>query len=466
MRLKQRHSLTLRLTLLFAIASTTVLLVLGYLIGYAVETHFEEQDIELLATKIAAVKPVLSSIQTSGDISRLAQQIDASTAGHQGMAVMIRGGDRESLFAGDATILFPQSLTDCTKSQCNKSGKSITWSQGDRPLRGIASTIPSTSSEVPPILMVVAMDISHHEHFMAQFRMTLWGFVAAAALLMGLLGWFSARRGLAPLLWIKNSLGEVSASSLGQRLPVEQLPAELADLGVTLNGMLSRLEEAFGRLSGFSSDIAHELRTPVSNLMTQTQVALSRARTADEYREILASNAEELDRMARMITDMLFLAKADNNLMLLNIENLSLAKEFQELHEFYDALLEENTVKLKITGDAIIRGDKLMLRRAFSNLLSNAIRHTTVGERVGAAIIQSDSSAISVEISNPGDIPSEHLPRLFERFYRVDLSRHREGDNSGLGLAITKSIIEAHHGKICAKSSNGIVRFIVQFPVA
>jgi two-component system heavy metal sensor histidine kinase CusS len=314
--------------------------------------------------------------------------------------------------------------------------------------------------------MVVAMDISHHEHFMAQFRMTLWGFVAAAALLMGLLGWFSARRGLAPLLWIKNSLGEVSASSLGQRLPVEQLPAELADLGVTLNGMLSRLEEAFGRLSGFSSDIAHELRTPVSNLMTQTQVALSRARTADEYREILASNAEELDRMARMITDMLFLAKADNNLMLLNIENLSLAKEFQELHEFYDALLEENTVKLKITGDAIIRGDKLMLRRAFSNLLSNAIRHTTVGERVGAAIIQSDSSAISVEISNPGDIPSEHLPRLFERFYRVDLSRHREGDNSGLGLAITKSIIEAHHGKICAKSSNGIVRFIVQFPVA
>lgn len=465
MRLKRRNSLTFRLTLLFATASTAVLLALGYLIGHAVEKHFEEQDVDFLASKIAAFRPVLSLIETDDDMSKLVRQIDESSAGHQGLAVRVIGGRGESLFAGDPTVALPPSLTDRSKPLHNKPGMSVTWIQGERTLRGIAAIVPTASSDMPPVLVAVAMDISHHEHFMAQFRMTLWGFVAVATALMGLLGWFSARRGLAPLSWMKSSLGEVSANSLGQRLPVEQLPSELADLGLALNRMLARLEGAFTRLSGFSSDIAHELRTPVSNLMTQTHVALSRSRAADEYREILASNAEELERMARMIADMLLLAKADNNLMLLQVERLLLAEEFLNLSEFYDALLEEKLVKLEITGDAEIRGDKLMLRRAFSNLLSNAIRHTSAGAKIVVAISHQDNSKVSVEISNPGDIPNQYLPHLFERFYRVDPSRHRDGNNAGLGLAITKSIVDAHYGTIRAESSDGVVRFVVQFPV-
>jgi two-component system heavy metal sensor histidine kinase CusS len=262
---------------------------------------------------------------------------------------------------------------------------------------------------------------------------------------------------------MKQDVAEISASRLDQRLSADRFPNELADLGATLNGMLSRLDNSFSRLSNFSSDIAHELRTPLTNLMTQTQVALSKARSTDEYQDILASNAEELERMARMIADMLFLAQSDNGLMLLQTGSVFLAQEFRELGEFYDALLEEKSITLNIVGEAEIQGDKLMLRRAFSNLLSNAIRHTPAGGKISVTITQPDDKVACVEICNPGDIPKEHLPHLFERFYRVDPSRHRDGESTGLGLAITRSILAAHHGAIEATSEQGKVRFKILF---
>jgi len=454
--------LTLRLTLLFVSASTVVLLALGYLIGNSVEKHFEEQDVELLVGKLEHVSHVLAQATSPAELNHLSQQLHDSSAGHQDLAVMATGADGTMLFASD-TVKFPPSLLNRNAGNANKPAIPTSWEQGDRNYRGIAAAVPASVKQWSPVWVAVAMETSHHQHFMTGFRITLWGFVAIAAVLMGLLGWVAARRGLAPLNNMKKSLAEVSASSLSQRLPADQLPAELADLGSTLNVMLSRLEDAFARLSGFSSDIAHELRTPVSNLMTQTQVALSRARTADEYHEILASNAEELERMARMISDMLFLAQADNGLILLSVEPVKLAKEFQQLSEFYEPLMDDKSIRISIVGDAEIMGDRLMLRRAFSNLLSNAIRHTPACGEIFIEIASAEASSVVVEVRNPGAIPKEHLPHLFERFYRVDPSRHREGESTGLGLAITQSVIAAHLGSIEAISVDGTVNFKVFF---
>lgn len=157
---------------------------------------------------------------------------------------------------------------------------------------------------------------------------------------------------------------------------------EMADLATTLNEMLRRLKEEFDRLSEFSSDLAHELRTPINNLMTQTQVTLSQARSSEEYQDILASNAEEYQRLARMVADMLFLAKADHGLILPSTERIAVHDEAQALFDFYEALAEEKQVRLQLIGTAEITGDRLMLRRALSNLLSNAIRYTPPGELV------------------------------------------------------------------------------------
>jgi two-component system heavy metal sensor histidine kinase CusS len=201
--------------------------------------------------------------------------------------------------------------------------------------------------------------------------------------------------------------------------------------------------------------------------MTQTQVALSRARSAEEYREVLYSNAEEYERLARMIADMLFLAKADNGLIMPRREKVDLAAEVRELFEFYDALAEDQGVRLELAGSGTVDGERLMIRRAISNLLSNAISHTPRNGCVCVLITCAEDGGVRLAVENPGDgIAAEHLPRVFDRFYRVDPSRQRSTDGAGLGLAITKSIVAAHAGTVRAFSSGGLTRFEISFPPA
>ncbi|MFH2083150.1 MAG: ATP-binding protein, partial [Pseudomonadota bacterium] len=188
------------------------------------------------------------------------------------------------------------------------------------------------------------------------------------------------------------------------------------------------------------------------------------ARNKDEYKEILYSSLEEYERMAQMVGDMLYLAQTDNRLIKPGVEKVNLATETQGLFDYFEAWAEERAVSLTQTGSATVSGDRLMLRRALSNLISNAIWHTPPGQTVRVLLEScADESTLSVE--NPGTkIPEEHLPRLFDRFYRVDPSRQRKGDGAGLGLAIVKSIVSAHGGSISVTSTNEATRFQITLP--
>ena len=282
---------------------------------------------------------------------------------------------------------------------------------------------------------------------------------------MAVLGWLAARRGLAPVYRLAAVTQRISATRMEDRLPLDSVPGELRELAGAFNAMLDRLEKSFRRLSDFSSDLAHEMRTPVSNLMTQAGVALSRARSSEEYREILYSSLEEYERLARMIADMLFLAKTDDGRLLPRREPVDLADETREVFEFFAALAEERGVALELVGRETIQGEALMIRRAISNLLSNAIRFTGRGGAVRVRISRTESGRVQLAVENPGsEIPPAHLPRLFDRFYRADQSRAKDSDGAGLGLAITKSIVEAHQGTIGATSSSAMTCFEITFP--
>lgn len=456
-------SLTLRLTLLFALASAFVLFLLGLLIGNAVERHFEEQDLEVLNGKMELVRHILERGQGSPSKEMLTRQLDDALTGHHGLIVAVHDQQGKTLYANDS-LVFPQILS--SNGATAKHDQAVKWNSHDgQPWRGVSSQLRLGTDADSRYTVAIATEITHHEHFMHAFRQTLWGFMSLATLAMGLLGWFVVRRGLLPLQDIKRQAAEITANRLHTRLPVEAIPHELADLAATLNGMLSRLEESFRRLSDFSSDLAHELRTPVSNLLTQTQVTLSKARSTEEYRDILASNSEEFERLSRTIADMLFLAKADNKQIIPNREAIDLAEEISDLLEYYDVLAEEKSIALSYTGSGQIFGDRLMMRRAVSNLLSNALRHTPNGGRVTVQFEEHGDGLTHIAVENTGcEIPEAHLPRLFDRFYRVDSSRQRTTENSGLGLAITRSIVLAHHGNVSVDSKDGKTRFTLSLP--
>jgi len=460
-RVKRSASLTLRLTLLFATASTVVLLLLGALIARAVEQHFEEQDLEVLSGKLELARHALEKVRSAEQMNAIAQLLDDSLVGHHGLAVVVKAPDGEILFATRAAD-FPQALLAREGEVLHP----LVWTSAQgTPMRGIAARVRTGLAAAPPAIVAVATDISHHQQFMRSFRVTLWSFVVLAALLTGFLGWIAVRRGLSPLRAIRREAEAITAQRLDSRLALAAVPAELADLVDALNAMLARLEASFRRLSDFSSDLAHELRTPVSNLLTQTQVTLARSRTVEDYRDVLASNVEEFERLSRMIADMLFIAKADEGQIIPSRTLIELAALADDLIEYFRLVADEQGVTLTRSGSGRIFGDPSMIRRAISNLLSNALRHTARGGRIEIAIAASTSGSVCIVVANSGEtIAASQLPRLFDRFYRADPSRSGEGTNFGLGLAIVKSIVEAHGGDVAVESAAGTTSFMLRLP--
>lgn len=459
-----RNSITFRLVLLFALTSTFIQLAVSAVIGYQVAAHFRELDSLSLAGKTALIRNFVSAVGDKAGLDELPRRLGAALLGHPGLTAALIAPDGDLLFLTPGSA-FPPELTDTRRD--TGASNPVDWLYGGRLFRGYSTRAGTSIADMPPLTVAVAIDIGDHAHFMSTFREILSYSVAAGILLTGFLGWFVARRGLAPLRVIAGVAKEISAKRLRDRLALDEVPTELQDLASSFNDMLARLDDAFQRLSEYSADLAHELRTPISSLTTQTQVALTRARTAEEYREILYSNLEEYERLTRMISDMLFIAKADNRLIAPHCEQVSLGAEIDDLIDFYHALAEDKGVAIVRAGDGRSSGDRLMLRRAISNLLSNAIRHTPNGGQIVISVDSGSSGEATVAVENTGeDIPPEHLPRLFDRFYRGDPSRLRNGAGAGLGLAIAKSIVDAHGGKLTVSSANGLTRFVITLPPA
>lgn len=437
-------TLTARLTALYTLVSATVLLGLGGLTVLAVQAHFDELDQATLRDKVHLIQELGS---TSASLAEFTTRLHDVMHSHHGLAVTVRNADgilfrSESMHADGGGAAPPPAH----------------W-------QTVQDTLPSPEPGGGTLSVLAALDPIHHTHFMGRFQLILWAYVALATLASGLLGWLAARNGLSPLRAMKTRAQAVSAHRLDERMPVDAVPVELADLAQSLNDMLLRLQTDFERLSAFSSDLAHELRTPISNLLTETQVTLSQKRMADDYRNTLASNSEELQRLARMVSDMLFLAKTEHGLALPHPEAIALDTEVAALADFYEALAADKSLQLVTEGAAQMEGDRLMVRRALSNLLSNAIRHAPEHGQVRIAI-RSTPQGAEVSVSNQGEaIAPDVLPRLFDRFYRADTARrHPASDGAGLGLAITRAIMQAHGGTVSASSEHGINRFTLVFP--
>jgi len=318
--------------------------------------------------------------------------------------------------------------------------------------------------------MQIAIDVSQQEALLARYRHRFWLILLGTLAIFPLVGYQIARRGIRPVEEVATTARHITSTNLRERIQPEGYPSELASLAATFNKMLDGLEESFERISRFSADIAHDLRTPVNNIRGEAEVALARARTVEEYREALASCLEEAVRLSDLITDLLFLARAESPLAHLHRESINVGELLSGIREYYEASAADHGVSLSTVvpcEPVIAQLDRTLLQRAVGNLVSNALAHTPPGKSVvlGASV---EPATVRIEVSDTGEgIPSEALPRVFDRFFRVDESRSQASGGTGLGLAIVHSIMLLHGGNVEIASQVGQgTRVTLRVPVS
>ncbi|MDY6863663.1 MAG: heavy metal sensor histidine kinase [Thermodesulfobacteriota bacterium] len=267
-------------------------------------------------------------------------------------------------------------------------------------------------------------------------------------------GWFLSRRSLKPIDKITLTTRRITATSLSERLPLKGTGDELDRLAVTINQMIERLEESFQKLSRFTADAAHELRTPIAALKGETEVLLSKNRTLKEYKEALVYNLERLDFLTRLINDLLLLSKADKGKEVLQLEVVKLNEILKELWEAFNLVAsQKNTIfTFNDSEEVLIKGDSVKLKQLFSNLMDNAIKYTPGGGKIDLSI-KPATDKVNIILKDTGiGIPEDDLSYIFDRFYRVEKSRSRNLGGVGLGLSICSWIVKAHKGTIEVES--------------
>ena len=455
-----RRTLAFRLTAAYSLAGL-LLVVLGTASLYIVLRSELDRSIDLfLADKIHVVSTMLRERPEDEDGLREEIELESAARRYQQFYIQLLDEHGNAILTtpGMADQLNIAELAEKTRSRSERSSKVLGK-------RGHAFRVTSARAVVGDQTgrfdtIQVAVDISQEDALLSRYRMWFWAILCVAFILFPLVGYQIARQGIGPVEQIAATARRITSTNLRERIQAAGYPSELASLAGTFNDMLERLEESFERVSRFSADIAHDLRTPVNNIRGEAEVALARARTIDEYRDVLESSLEEAVRLSELIGDLLFLARAESPLTELRLENVDVGELLTTVRDYYEAAAADAEVALTVpqsTKPVFADIDRPMMLRAVSNLVSNAIAYTPKGGSVTMAV-SSSGSEMEIAVSDTGKgIPAEALPRVFDRFFRVDASRAQISGGTGLGLAIVQSITALHGGtaEIASKLGQG-----------
>lgn len=440
------RSIAARLVVLFTIASVLLLSAGLGLLYWIVIQHAFEEDNEVLADKAFALR---TDLQSANGASALRDELTTLRSGERvgyfvriidasGGSIAETPGMNELLPAN----VFPAPNEKIDRPRNQRSG-------------GRLFACVATQQEVAGqnYTIQVAQDRSSDEQFSRGFGLVLAGVIVAGSVASAFIAINVTRQGLEPLSELTRSLERVGPTRLNERVPQAGWPREVQPVVVAFDEMLDRLEDSFTRLSQFSADLAHELRTPIANLRGEAEVALRRERSPNEYKEIIESSVAECERLSGMIDSLLFLARAEAADRSVERAKFDGHAAIANIADYYGTIAEERNIAISCRGEGEFNADAKLFGRAVSNLLDNALRHTADGGAIEIAITQRDGgSALTVRDNGCGIAP-EHLSRVFDRFYRADSSRSSAG--SGLGLSLVKSIATLHGGAATVESTVG-----------
>jgi two-component system heavy metal sensor histidine kinase CusS len=449
------RALSVRLALMFAVVSALLLGAIGFYLYQSLQREIAWRDDQALLGRLERMQALLDDSE-SIEALRSRPQLYENMLGNRDSLLWIVDAAGQRLIEINPPALPLPNLPPVPQAtlgdSLNGEPLRLAWldvTRGDRRLTLIAGKL-----------------LSEREQMLATYRLKLWLALCVGALLAFGLGWLVSQRGLRPVRQLAMRAAAIDVQHLYLRLDEFNDVSELQALSHALNQMLARLEDGFAQLSRFSEDLAHEMRTPLSNLMGHTQQTLARSRPVDDYQNLLVSNLEEYERLARMIDSMLFLARTEQANASINRETVDLQELAEQLCEYFEGTAQECSMELVNQASGTLIADPQLLRRALANLLANALRYGAPGSAVTISSQMRDGEC-EISVHNCGEpIAAEHLPRLFERFYRCDPSRNQPDDSGGLGLAIVRSIMLAHGGQVSVESNEAGTRFSLLFAPA
>jgi len=447
-------SISRRLAVMFAIASFVLLALISVALHELLERDLLRHQRGELNTRLEVNRPMIVRAVRAESWAHVRDKFDAMTPADGRIQYRILSEDPRFTYGEPLPAGFV----------ATEGFGVLAENDGEAPHRTLIRTIPA-KGERPDVRVMVVLDSTPFLETLRVFTLWLVALVGGGTIIAALLGYYIARFGLRPMQRLSLEAQSLMPERLSTRLEMARLPEELAEFTASFNGALDRLERAYQQLEAFNADVAHELRTPLTNLIGQTQVTLSRERDVDDLKDILYSNLEELERLRAIVNDMLFLARADRGELARHRVEVSVAGEVERTVEFLEFLLEDADMRVQVEGDARACIEPSLLGRAMTNLLQNAIEHSERGAQITVQIEPRTDHA-RIAVCNPGSVPQEALPRLFDRFYRADRARSGGGENHGLGLAIVQAVAAMHGGAVFASSDNGTttIGFTVQSP--
>lgn len=463
-------SIAARLTALYAASAFGLLLLSSVFLFWTLHRDLDRKAGQFLVDKVREIRGIMADHRAGA--AALEREIVRETAAplywRYYVRTLSRGGDTTIETPGMHAFL-PPHVFPAPAERVETAGVGGEWRDpGGRLYVLMAAWAEVDNGPSDGRIIQIGLDISEEDAILGDYRRKMAGVLLAGLAVAAAAGAIVARRGLRPLADITTAASRIGPTHLKEPIGRTRWPRELADLAAVFDAMLARLEDSFTRLSQFSADLAHELRTPVGNLVGEAEVALSRPRTADEYRSVLESNLEEYGRLSRMIDKLLFLARAERDRTPLTKIPLEVHAEVEAVVGFHEAVAAERRIRVTCRGNARIVADQMLFRRAVSNLLSNALDHTPEGGEVEISVEESKHGAVDVSVRDTGcGIAPEHLPWIFDRFYRVESSRSAGPVGTGLGLAIVKSIMHLHQGAAKVESAPGKgTTVVLSFPIA
>ena len=442
------RSIATQLVLLFTLCATLLMSCSLGFFYWIVVRHAIEEDNAVLVDRAAAIR---TALKQSDGVNELTRELKIPRTGETAVYwIRILGPDGGVVAETPGMDrLLPVSVFSAQPSP--SSARLPADYRNGRKFFSLLSEIESADGR--DYTVQIAQDRSSDAQFRRQFRTLLGLGLGLGIIASALIAITVTRRGLRPLGQMRRALERVQPAHLNERIDPERWPAELRPLAASFDDMLGRLEDSFTRLSQFSADLAHELRTPVGNMLGEAQVALTRDRTPKEYRGVIESAAAECERLSGIIDNLLFLARAESAEQQISRSTFAGRIALEKIASFYEVSAEDRNIAIKCEGEAEVFADPLLFNRAIGNLIENALRFTPDGGNIQVSLRTVEAgSEIGVRDTGSGIAP-EHLPRVFDRFYRGDPSRSSAG--TGLGLALVKSIVDLHHGSLSIESTVG-----------